>query len=113
MPYQWTTRPNEQTQTMHLKPHGSLPARGMAGFVLATFTLILLPILGLLGTPLQWVLLPFVLVAVWGTYFALQQNHKQRQITDILTLTDNTAQLIRTIPKGDTQTWEGNRYRTK
>ena len=71
---------------MHLKPHESLPPKGMAAFVLATFTLILIPALTLLGTPLLWALLPFLLLAVWSMYFALQQNHKQRQIVEVLTL---------------------------
>lgn len=95
---------------MQLKPHESLPARGMVTFVISTFTLILIPAFALLGTPLLWVLLPFLLSAVWGMYFALQRNHKQRHITEILTLTEGTAELIRTNPNGDTQTWECNRY---
>ncbi|MEP5632755.1 MAG: DUF2244 domain-containing protein [Tateyamaria sp.] len=95
---------------MHLKPHESLPVRGMAAFVLATFTLILIPAFALLGTPLLWILLPFLLLSVWGIYFALQRNHKQLQITEVLTLTQDTAQLVRTNPNCDTQTWDCNRY---
>ncbi len=110
MPYTWTTQPNAQTQIMQLKPHESLPPRGMAAFVLATFTLILLPTLGLLGTPLLWGLLPFVLLAVWGIYFALQKNHKQRQITETLTLTSDQATLVHAKPNGEITTWECNRY---
>ena len=98
---------------MQLKPHESLPARGMAAFVLSTFTLILIPAFALLGTPLLWTLLPFLLIAVWGIYFALQRNHKQRQITEVFTLSKDTAELTRTNPKGDTQTWECNRYWTQ
>jgi uncharacterized membrane protein len=113
MPYTWTTQPSEQTQIMQLKPYESLPARGMAAFVLTTFTLILIPVIALLGTPVFWGLLPFVLLAVWGLYFALQQNHKQRQITEVLTLSNDNAQLTRKGPKGDTQTWECNRYWTQ
>jgi uncharacterized membrane protein len=51
MPYTWTSQPNDPTQVMHLKPHESLPPKGMAAFILATFTLILIPALALLGTP--------------------------------------------------------------
>ncbi|WP_413859961.1 DUF2244 domain-containing protein [Tateyamaria sp.] len=110
MPYHWITEPNAPTEVMHLKPHESLPVRGMAAFVLATFTLILIPAFALLGTPLLWILLPFLLLSVWGIYFALQRNHKQLQITEVLTLTQDTAQLVRTNPNCDTQTWDCNRY---
>jgi uncharacterized membrane protein len=113
MPYRWTTQPDDPIQIMRLKPHESLPARGMAAFVLVTFGMILIPALSLLGTPLLWGLLPFLLLAVWGMYFALQQNHKQRQLNETLTITHDTTQLVRTGPKGKVQTWECNRYWTQ
>jgi hypothetical protein len=53
MPYYWTTQPNAQIQIMQLKPHESLPARGMAAFVLVTFTLILIPAFELLDSLLD------------------------------------------------------------
>ncbi|MFX4298550.1 MULTISPECIES: DUF2244 domain-containing protein [Roseobacteraceae] len=113
MPYNWTTAPTAPIQELHLWPHQSLPARGMAAFVLTTFTLLLIPTLPLLGTRLLWWLLPFILLAVWGVYFALQHNYRTRQITEVLTLSGDTARLIRTNPKGDTQAWECNRYWTQ
>ncbi|MDG1471365.1 MAG: DUF2244 domain-containing protein [Ascidiaceihabitans sp.] len=113
MPYKWTSPKGATTRTMHLYPHQSLPARGMAAFVLTTFTLILIPTLPLLGSPILWGLLPFLLLAVWGMYFALQRNHKARQISEVLTLESDTTQLIRTNPNGDTQTWDCNRYWTQ
>ena len=85
----------------------------MAAFVLTTFTLILIPTLPLLGSPILWGLLPFLLIAVWGIYFALQRNHKSRQIVEVLTLDAETAHLVRTNPKGDTLEWDCNRYWTE
>ncbi|MEX0366830.1 MAG: DUF2244 domain-containing protein, partial [Ruegeria sp.] len=80
MPYRWTTEPGAQVQELHLWPHNSLPQKGMAAFVLATFTLILIPALPLLGSAVLWGLLPFVLGAVWAMYFALRRNRRARQI---------------------------------
>lgn len=85
----------------------------MAAFVLTTFTLISIPTLPLLGSPLLWGILPFTLAAVWGIYWALQRNHAVRQIEEVLTLDDDLAQLVRTNPKGDQQTWDCNRYWTQ
>ncbi len=110
MPFQWTTAPDAPVREMRLWPHQSLPARGMAAFVLTTFTLILIPTLPLLGSPILWALLPFLLLAVWAIYFALQSNYKSRKITEVLTLDDTQARLIRTEPNGQTQTWDCNRY---
>lgn len=113
MPYRWTTDPQDRTQVMRLWPHNALPASGMAAFVLSTFTLILIPTFTLLGSPVLWGILPFALAAVWGMYFALQSNWKQRQITEELTLDGDAATLTRTAPNGARQTWDCNRYWTR
>ncbi|MBD3663723.1 DUF2244 domain-containing protein [Sulfitobacter aestuariivivens] len=113
MPYEWTTPPDAPQQQMRLWPHQSLPARGFAAFVLTTFTLILIPTIPLLGTVLLWGLLPFVLMAVAGVYFALQMNHKARLIEEVLTISDDTAHLVHTTQKGDVKEWDCNRYWTR
>ena len=100
-------------QILRLWPHQSLPARGMAAFVLSTFTLISIPVLPLLGSPILWGVLPFTLAAVWGIYFALQRNHRARLITEELTLSVDQASLVRVNPKGDRQEWECERYWTQ
>ncbi len=113
MPYRWTTAPTAAEQEMQLWPHQSLPARGMAAFVLATFVMILLPALTVIGTPILWGLLPFLLLAIWALYFALQRNHRARQIREVFTLTPELAHLVRVDPKGRTQDWEANLYWTR
>ncbi|MEM6372776.1 MAG: DUF2244 domain-containing protein [Pseudomonadota bacterium] len=113
MPYRWTTTPDEPTQELHLWPHNSLPQKGMAAFVLSTFTLILIPALPLLGSVILWGLLPFLLLAVWGIFHALRHNRRTRQIVEVLTLDQDQASLVRTNPKGDTQEWDCNRYWTQ
>lgn len=113
MPYEWKNAPGTATQEMHLWPHQSLPAKGFAAFVLATFTMILIPTFTLLGTVLLWGMLPFVLMAVAGIYFALQHNYKSRQIAEVLTLSGDTARLTHTTPKGEVKEWQCNRYWTQ
>lgn len=98
---------------MRLWPHNSLPARGMAAFVLSTFTLISIPALPLLGSPILWGILPFTLAAVWGIYWALQRNYTARQIREELVLGETMAHLTRTNPKGDVQEWDCDRYWTQ
>lgn len=112
MPYQWTSQPGETPQRLRLWPHNSLPHEGMAAFVLGTFTLICIPALPLLGTPVLWGLLPFLLMAVWGMFFALRYNRRMRQIVEELTLGDEDAHLVRTEPSGATRDWQCNRYWT-
>lgn len=112
MPYQWTTEPDASLQEMRLWPHQSLPPKGMAAFVLTTFTMILIPVVTLLGSPVLWGLLPFVLLAVWGMYYALQRNHHALKIVEVLTLDEKEAQLVRMEPSGKVREWDCNRYWT-
>ncbi|MEP1768523.1 MAG: DUF2244 domain-containing protein [Sulfitobacter sp.] len=98
---------------MQLWPHNSLPARGMAAFVLTTFTLISIPVLPLLGSPILWGMLPFTLATVWGVFWALQRNHKSRQIREELVLGEQTAQLTHTTASGAVQKWDCDRYWTQ
>jgi uncharacterized membrane protein len=112
MPYMWTTDRGEQRQELRLWPHNSLPPQGMAAFVLATFTMILIPVITLLGSPVLWGLLPFALLAVWGVYHALRRNRQSRDIVEVLTLDGEDAHLVRTDPSGATSEWDCNRYWT-
>ncbi|MGB7243206.1 MAG: DUF2244 domain-containing protein [Sulfitobacter sp.] len=112
MPYELTSQTGTPQHSVRLWPNQSLPARGMAGFVLVTFGMMLLPAFTLLGTTVLWVLLPFLLAAVWGIYHALQRNHRALQITETLTLGAKNLRLIRVEASGVTRQWDCNRYWT-
>lgn len=113
MPYNWTQAPTDPRQELHLWPHQSLPPRGFAAFMLGTFTLATIPLYGLLGTVLLWGLLPFVLMAMGGIYYALRRNGRDRQILEVLTLTHDDLRLIRHNPRGSDQEWQCNTYWAK
>ena len=110
MPYSWSSPQNASEQTLELWPHQSLPPRGMAAFVLATFTLITIPLFGLLGTALLWALLPFLLIAVGGIWFALHRSHQDRSTLETLTIGYDQTVLHRTNPRAKDQHWDSNTY---
>lgn len=110
MPYRWTIDADGNSVELTLWPHQSLPARGMAAFVLATFVMISLPLFGLLGTVVLWGLLPFLLLAVFGIWYALTRSHADRSILETLTLQQDTVVLTRNNPRSADQTWDCNRY---
>lgn len=110
MPYKWTTLENSTDKCLHLWPHQSLSQKGMAAFVLATFVMITLPLLGLLGTKLLWALLPFMLCAVGGIWFALNKSNQDRNAHETLQISGANTLLTRTNPKAATQSWECNTY---
>ncbi|SFE21469.1 DUF2244 domain-containing protein [Roseivivax sediminis] len=113
MPYRWTDDTQGYPAELTLWPHNSLPPAGFAAFILATFTMATLPLYGLLGTVLLWGLLPFLLIALGGLYWALRRNEADRRILEILTLERERMRLVRHNPRGACQEWEGNPYWTR
>jgi uncharacterized membrane protein len=111
MPYQWTTEPHHPTALeLHLWPHNSLPPKGFAAMVLSFYLFATIPLYPLLGTLVFWGILPFMLAATAALYYALQRNRKDRQIHEVLTLTQARTRLERDNPRGPRQEWESNTY---
>ncbi|WP_372571080.1 DUF2244 domain-containing protein [Ruegeria jejuensis] len=109
MPYRWTTSSDTHAE-LRLWPHNSLPPKGFAATVLGIFALATIPLIMLLGSILLWGILPFVLLAVAGIWWALQINYRSRRILEVLTLSDADAHLIRHDPGGSVQEWHCNRH---
>jgi uncharacterized membrane protein len=111
MPYRWIEAPPESDVVeLHLWPHQSLPSRGFAAFLLGTFALAMIPVLTMLGSVLLWGLLPFVLLALAGLWYALERNFRDHQILEVLTLDQVNAHLSRKARHGAVQDWTCNRY---
>jgi uncharacterized membrane protein len=108
MPYHWKT--TEAGDHLTLWPHNSLTARGFVGFIGITSGLLAVPLIGLLGTPVLWVLLPFLLGAVAAIWVALRRNAKDRQISEEMVIGRDVVSLTRKGPGDLRQDWQANRY---
>jgi len=95
---------------LHLWPHRSMPKRGFVAFIGATFVLLLLPLLAVLGTPILWGLAPFVLGALWLLYAMIQKNYRDGEILEELRLWSDRAELTRSARNRAPLTWEANPY---
>ncbi len=109
MPYEWLPQ-SDGADRLHLWPHRSLTQRGFVWFVGGTAALIGVPLVGVLGTPVVWGLLPFLLGTIWAIWFALRKNGRDRDIVEDLTLSPARITLSRHGPKGLRQDWEANPY---
>lgn len=109
MPYEWSPEQND-TQLLRLWPYRSLTRTGFVWFIGATAGLIALPVLMLIGEPVLWGLLPFVVGAVAAIWWALRRNARDRQIVEELRLTRDQLILTRQGPQGGTQHWQANPY---
>ena len=108
MPYEWLP-PEDRVQRLHLWPHRSLTQRGFVWFVGLTAGLIAVPALAVLGSPVLWALLPFLLAALWAIWFALRKNARDREILEVPTLSPEEVRLSHRGPRGR-QDWAANRH---
>lgn len=109
MPYEWLP-PESGEDRLQLWPHRSLTQRGFVWFIGATAALIAVPLVGILGSPVLWALLPFLLGTIWAIWFALRKNGRDRDIVEDLRLSSKRITLVRHGPKGRRQDWEANPY---
>jgi uncharacterized membrane protein len=107
MPYEWSV-PQTSDQRLRLWQHRSMDATGFVTFIGLTSALIALPVIMLIGTPVLWGLLPFVVAAVGAIWWALQRNARDRQILEELHLTNEKVILTRQGPRGRVQEWQAN-----
>ncbi len=108
MPYRWTD--TTEPQKLILTPHQSMTPKGFVAFMAATFALIAVPLLAVLGTPVLWGLLPFFALAIWGLWAAINRNQRDARLTETLTIWKDRIELVREEPRGAVKRWEANPY---
>ena len=104
---------NTQIKIIEVWPYNSLKPKGFVLFLGSTFVLISLPLFNVMGTTVFWGLLPFLLVAFMGVWFALRQSLNDRQILEQLTLSKEEIALIRQNPTGEHKRWVCSPYWAK
>ncbi len=107
MPYEWLP-PADDKQRLHLWPYRSLPRRGMVWFIGGTAAFIAVPLFAVLGSPVLWALLPFLLATIAGIWWALERSFRDGEIVEDLTLTSDQVTLTRHGPRGRRQDWQAN-----
>ncbi len=94
-----------------LTPNLSMGPVGFARVIAISAAFLALPLLGVLGTPVLWGLLPFAGLALWALWYALSRNSAERQtLREDLHLTRDTIEIHRTNPRQPPQHWQANPY---
>ncbi|GGE57363.1 DUF2244 domain-containing protein [Actibacterium pelagium] len=114
MPYEWIA-PNQDGEPteLHLWPYRSLPKRGFVIFIGVTAAFVLLPLIAVLGSPILWGILPFIVGAVWAMWYFLQRSYKDGEVLEELCIWDDRMTLTRHNPRAPKQEWEANPYWVK
>ena len=107
MPYHWLPPSGDEVQ-LHLWPHRSLPRRGFVWFIGLTAALGTVPLIGTLGSPVLWFVLPFAGIALTAMWIALQKSYRDGDILEALRLTPSEMTLTRHGPGDRWQEWRTN-----
>jgi uncharacterized membrane protein len=107
MPYQ-LTRPDTNHALLRLWPHNALEPKGFVTVIAATATVLSLPLVALLGHPVMWGLLPFALISLWGLWFALRRNWRDRSVLEEMHMNRTGVHLRRINPRGLVQEWHAD-----
>ncbi|MEI4485995.1 DUF2244 domain-containing protein [Frigidibacter sp. MR17.14] len=117
MPYEWiaaapvpAAAADAVTAELHLWPYRSLPRRGFVAFIAATCLLLLLPLIAVLGSPVLWALLPFLVAAVGAVWWALSRSYRDGEVLEVLRLAPGTVTLSHRPARGASREWQANPY---
>lgn len=107
MPYVLT---REDATHAHLRawPHNALNPRGFVMVISMTAATLAMPLIAVIGSKVLWGLLPFAAIALWGLWFALDRNWKDRAILEEMSLSRQGVELVRTNPRGPRQDWRAD-----
>ena len=107
MPYEFLPSPPSESR-LHLWPYRSLPRRGFVWFIGGTASLIAVPLIAVVGTPVLWGLLPFLLATIGAVWWALERSYRDGEIVEDLALSADQITLVRHGPRGRRQDWQAN-----
>ena len=72
--------------------------------------MISLPLIALIGSPVLWAMLPFLMLAVGAIWWALQRSYRDGELIEHLTIWPDRMTLVRMGPRGKHAQWEANPY---
>lgn len=112
MPYEWTPKPRIADDAprwyLCLWPHRFLPPHGFAVFIGIAFLMLLFPVL---GSPILWGLLSFLMGAVALVWYFLNRSYQNDDLREDLSFYPDRIEPIRQNPRGPRQSWQANPYR--
>lgn len=106
MPWRWSTL--DATRRLEIWPQRSLSRRGFVVFFGLTAGLMALPLTALLGSPVLWGVLPFVLLALSALWPAFGRSYRGGAVSEVLLLSPGCLRLERHDPDGRSLHWQAN-----
>lgn len=93
---------------LRLWPHKSLTPGGFVWFIGLTGALILLPLIAVVGSPVLWGILPFMLGALAAIWWALKASWSSKDMLEELTVWSDRMHLCHCKARGTPLEWSAN-----
>jgi len=103
-------RSDPPVYSVSLHPHRSLSPKGFERVLIFTAIGLAIPLGAVLGTPVGWGLLPFLIAALVGLYLAIQRNYRDARLHEDLRLWPDLITVERHETDGRVLRWEANPY---
>lgn len=104
------TRQDPPLYKVLLWPNRSLPQSGFQQTLLFTAFMLSIPLIPLLGTPVAWALLPFLVATLLALWYSIKRNYKDGELTEELRLWPDFIAVVRREPRGKIREWSANPY---
>lgn len=91
-------------------PNRSMPKHGFHKILWFTAGMLALPLIPLLGSPVGWALLPFLLGTLFLLWFFIRWNYSDGKLHEILKIWDDLITVERFDPAGRVQRWHANPF---
>ncbi|MGB3408380.1 MAG: DUF2244 domain-containing protein [Jannaschia sp.] len=95
---------------LELRPHQSLTSGGFVVMIGGTFGMLMIPLVGLVGTAALWGVLPFMMGALALLWYGLKRSWRDRDILETFAMTREAVTLTRRDPDGRVRDWATNPY---
>lgn len=104
------SRPDTPSFELTIWPNRSMPRAGFHRVLLFTGAMLTLPLIPVLGSPIGWALLPFLLGTLFLLWFFIRWNYRDGRLHEILKLWPDLITVERVDPKGGVKRWHANPF---
>ena len=98
---------------MTLWPNQSLTRPGLRWFMGISAGFLMLPLFSIGGTAVFWGLIPFLLLAFWGIWYAIRRNSRNLSMSETLWIWRDEVRVERREPNGARLRWQAEPIRVR
>lgn len=110
---EWRVRYDRPVYRVELWPNQSLTRPVLQWFLGISAAFLILPLLFVTGTSVFWGLIPFLLLAFFGIWFAIRRNGRNLMLSETLWIWRDEVRVERSEPNGRVLRWQAEPFRTR